>query len=184
VRQSKVLNVIGLGHRIRISLDWESRLERFVLEHFGLSLSTSILAIKKLSICLRPSHENDCGSSEKVQKTGLVKNYQPDVSAFRFKIYTDLIGLLYGGCSRGRERGAQHGRAGGRSRVPYGFLLGVCHVLHDCKLPFPLPLPLNLFLSSDEESQLTPSSDYGVLRCLPHRQFRRLTCVQAKIRCI
>lgn len=29
------------------------------------------------------------------------------------------------------------------------------------------PFPLNL--SSDEESQLTPSSDYGVLRCLPHR---------------
>lgn len=33
------------------------------------------------------------------------------------------------------------------------------------------PFPLNL--SSDEESQLTPPLDYGVLRCLPHRQLRR-----------
>jgi SP family general alpha glucoside:H+ symporter-like MFS transporter len=44
--------------------------------------------------------------------------------------------------------------------------------------------PLILFLSPNKESQLTPSSDYGVLRCLPHRQFRRPTCVQGKIRCI
>jgi hypothetical protein len=51
-------------------------------------------------------------------------------------------------------------------------------------LPPPSLFPLNIFLSSNEESQLTPSSDYGVLRRLPHRQFRRPTCVQGKIRCI
>lgn len=43
------------------------------------------------------------------------------------------------------------------------------------------PFPLNL--SSDEESQLTPSSDYGVLRCLPHEQFRGPTFVPAAIWC-
>jgi SP family general alpha glucoside:H+ symporter-like MFS transporter len=37
-------------------------------------------------------------------------------------------------------------------------------------IPFP-PFPFALF--SDEESQLTPFPDYGVLRCLPHQQFRR-----------
>jgi hypothetical protein len=41
-------------------------------------------------------------------------------------------------------------------------------------------LPLSP-LSSDEESHLTPSSDYGVLRCLPHRKLRCPTCVQGKI---
>jgi hypothetical protein len=34
---------------------------------------------------------------------------------------------------------------------------------------FPLPH------SSNEESQLTPSLDHGILRCFPHRQFRRPT---------
>ena len=43
------------------------------------------------------------------------------------------------------------------------------------------PFPLNL--SSDEESQLTPSSDYGVLRCLPHEQFRGPTFVPDAIWC-
>jgi SP family general alpha glucoside:H+ symporter-like MFS transporter len=30
-------------------------------------------------------------------------------------------------------------------------------------------LPLNPLLAPTRKSQLTPSSDYGVLRCLPHR---------------
>ena len=40
------------------------------------------------------------------------------------------------------------------------------------------PFLLNL---SSSESQLTPSSDYGVLRCLPHEQFHRRPCVPEAI---
>jgi len=43
--------------------------------------------------------------------------------------------------------------------------------------------PSSLDLSSYYESHPITSPDYGVLRCLPHRQFYRPTRVRTKIRC-